>query len=123
VALSLQGDGSSDALMPEALMRLRLPGSLVVLNGCDSGRGFARPGLGLTGLAQAWMLGGASSVLGSLWPVPDDAAPIFLSFYQAVVDGVRPAEALRQAQMAALRAGGWRSDPSYWAAWVITTNK
>jgi CHAT domain-containing protein len=101
-------------------MRLHLPASLVVLNGCDSGLGQARAGLGLTGLSQAWLLGGASRVVGSLWPVRDDAAPMFLDFYRAIARGVPAEEALRQAQIASLRQGGWRSEPVHWAAWTIT---
>jgi len=123
IPLSLHSDGSADALFPEALIRLQLPSSVVVLSGCDSSRGKARPGLGLTGLSQAWILGGASAVVGSLWPVPDNSSPLFADFYGALAEGRHPGEALRLAQLASLRSAGWRADPGYWAAWTLTSNK
>lgn len=120
IVLSLQPDGTAGLLRPEALMRLQLPASVVVMSGCDSSRGKVRPGLGLTGLSQAWLIGGASAVAGSLWPVRDEASPLFVSFYRALAAGLNPARALRQAQMEAIRAGGPHADPSYWAAWTLT---
>src|SRR5262249_24718527 len=39
---------------------LHVPGALVVMTGCATGTGDARPGAGLLGLTRAWLMAGAS---------------------------------------------------------------
>jgi hypothetical protein len=122
ILLSLTPSGVPDQLRASSLHRLRLPGSLVVMNGCSSGRGPVMPGLGLAGLARAWMVGGAGAVVGSLWPTPDNAL-LFESFYRHLLAGEPPARALQLAQLAAIDSGSWQAHPSHWAAWTISGRK
>ena len=58
--------------------------SLVVLNGCHSGRGNALPGAGLMGLTRAWIGAGARAVLATRWDIPDEAGKtMMVEFYRA----------------------------------------
>jgi CHAT domain-containing protein len=120
IALSLRPPG-----VPELLTSSEIPAlgaaRLVVLSGCSSAAGDALPGAGLIGLTRAWLAAGAERVVASLWPTPDDFGEIFLSFYRHISSDPRQAaEALRKAQLQMLESGGWRSAPSYWAAYVVT---
>jgi CHAT domain-containing protein len=57
-------------------------------------------------LSTAFLVAGAGSVVGSLWPVPDDATSVlmFLTHYFLRRKRLRPAQALRRAQQ-------WMLDP------------
>jgi CHAT domain-containing protein len=59
-------------------------------------------------------------VVASLWRVPDLAtAELMKRFYKAMlVDGLRPAAAVRQAQVSMWEEGHW-ARPYYWAAFTI----
>ena len=82
VALSLR-DGRPELLGARELSQLRLHGTAVVMAGCGSGRGTPQP-VGLVSLTRAWLLSGASSVVASLWPVPDDAGEFTARLYSIV---------------------------------------
>jgi tetratricopeptide (TPR) repeat protein len=94
---------------------------LVVLNGCDTGVSAPRPGDELFGLARAFLLAGAASVLVNLWPVNDLAGAGLLAQFYANWK-VRPqegkAEALRQAVLATRRRDDYRW-PYFWGPFVL----
>jgi CHAT domain-containing protein len=94
---------------------------LVVLSGCSSGGADALPASGLMGLTRAWLAAGARAVVASHWPTPDDRGVLFMDFYKHFREtpDAGPAVALRRAQLDMLRAGGWRSDPQYWATYFV----
>ncbi len=120
IALSLRSPGAPELLTSSEIVSLGAA-RLVVLSGCSSGAGAALPGVGLIGLTRAWMAAGAERVVASLWPTPDDLGEIFLSFYRHItLDPREAADALRKAQLQMLGSRGWRSAPSYWAAYVVT---
>jgi CHAT domain-containing protein len=58
-------------------------------------------------------------VLATLWPTPDDTGEFFADFYRRFQRGSSPGEALREAQLAALRSGTWRARPGYWATYFV----
>ena len=136
IQLSLLAGGDPDYLGAEdiASWRLRKP-AIVVLSGCASGRAeahapifstFALPSLpdavpdsGLAGLAQAWLAAGASAVVVSHWPTPDDTGELFHSFYGHLhtSGGAHVAAALGEAQIEMLKSRTWRSAPGHWAAY------
>jgi len=129
IALSLRSPASElvspapELVSTAEVSMLRIPGSLVVMSGCSSGAGKILPGAGLLGLSRAWLAAGASAVVASHWPTPDDTGELFLSFYRRMrdVDAERApggaAEALRDAQLDMLHSNTWRSAPEYWAAY------
>ncbi len=117
LALSLRDDGTRDGISSDLVSAFHVPGSLVVLSGCNSGLGAIQPGAGLMGFTRAWLAAGARSVVASLWPVPDDGGVLFSRFYTAHLGGRPSASALRDAQIAMIRQGSWASQPRYWAAY------
>lgn len=117
--LGLRPNGDADLFTPAEIARLGLQARLVVLSGCGSGRAAVLPSTGLMGLARAWLSAGAGAVLATLWPTPDDTGEFFAGFYRGFQGGSSPAEALREAQLAALRSGTWRARPGYWAAYFV----
>ncbi|HEX4961269.1 MAG TPA: CHAT domain-containing tetratricopeptide repeat protein [Thermoanaerobaculia bacterium] len=99
---------------------LRLDADLVVLSGCRTALGKEVQGEGLIGLTRGFLYAGAPRVVASLWRVEDLAtAALMTAFYRALwVEGLRPAAALRSAQLSVRRQRRWR-DPYYWAGFVL----
>ncbi|KAF0250075.1 MAG: hypothetical protein FD167_519 [bacterium] len=103
------------------VFNLKLHAELVILSGCQTGLGKQIKGEGLVGLSRGFMYAGASRVLVSLWNVSDQAtAELMKRFYRHMFgkDKLRPAAALRVAQLSMLREKRWQS-PFYWAAFVL----
>src|SRR5258708_22064439 len=115
-----QGRQQDGFLQLEDIYDLNLPAHLVVLSECDTGLGEEISGEGLVGLTRAFMYAGASRVMASLWSVNDAAtSELMARFYKALErDRMRPAAALRAAQIQMWRQKLWRS-PYYWAAFQI----
>jgi CHAT domain-containing protein len=128
LALSMSKTNVPELLTPEAIATLRVPGSLVVISGCSSQQGEILPGAGLMGLSRAWLLAGASAVVVSSWPTPDDSGQFFSSFYSHFDStsgslAQRAALALQRAQMEMEHGGGYRSAPRFWAAYSIISKE
>ena len=103
----------------------RLPNNaLVVLSSCDSSVGNSRDGIGVRGLTSAFLLGGAGSVVGSLWPVEaSSTADLMIRFHRAFANSQMPiAKALQEAQLTFLESFPERSHPYYWSGFVVTGN-
>jgi CHAT domain-containing protein len=92
----------------------------VVLSGCQTALGKEVKGEGLLGLTRGFMYAGAPRVVASLWRVPDQAtAELMKQFYKGMLsEGLRPAAALRAAQIGMLKGQRWAA-PYYWAAFVL----
>lgn len=102
------------------IYNLRLPADLVVLSACQTALGKEIRGEGLVGLTRGFMYAGAERVVASLWQVDDLAtARLMTYFYRGMLkEGMRPAAALRAAQIEMSRSSRW-SSPYYWAGFVI----
>jgi CHAT domain-containing protein len=119
-----------ELVTPELILTYRVPGSLIVLSACDSQQGKAVRGVGIKGLSRAWLFAGASAVVTSTWPMPDDDGQFFRSFYRHLAADQncpgsmqeRAAMALRDAQNEMRAAPGFRSDPVFWAAYTVLAN-
>ena len=98
--------------------------AVVVLSSCDSSVGNSRDGVGMRGLTSAFLIGGAGSVVGSLWPVEaSSTADLMIRFHRAFANAQMPvAKALREAQLGFLRSFPERSHPYYWSGFVVTGN-
>jgi CHAT domain-containing protein len=102
------------------IYNLELGADLVVLSGCETALGREIRGEGLVGLTQGFLYAGARRVVASLWRVEDRAtAELMGRLYRGLLqEGLRPAAALRQAQLAIAAERRWR-DPYFWAPFVL----
>jgi CHAT domain-containing protein len=100
------------------------PNTLVVLSSCDSSVGNSRDGVGMRGLTSAFLIAGAGSVVGSLWPVEaSGTSELMIRFHRSFVSSRAPvAHALRQAQLSFIESGGQHGHPYYWSSFVVTGN-
>ena len=108
------GDGwltAADALS------LDLPGMLVTLSACESGRGEVIGGDEVLGLTRAFLGAGAATLVVSLWVVQDETtAALMETWYGLMDDGTGRAAALRSAQLAVKERN---PHPYYWAPFVL----
>ncbi|HUH65881.1 MAG TPA: CHAT domain-containing protein [Syntrophales bacterium] len=115
-ALVLSDGTKATPLTAGTLFAKPLKSRLVVLSACETGMGKIVSGDELLGLARSFYLGGASSILSSLWPVDDEATRMFMEiFHKQSRDGN-----LGRAWLTArdeLRAKGF--PPSSYGAFVL----
>jgi CHAT domain-containing protein len=123
IVLSLvdpKGQPQDGFLQVHEIFNLKLNADLVVLSACQTALGKEVHGEGLIGLTRAFMYAGAPRVVSSLWRVPDQAtAELMRQFYKNMLaDHMRPATALRKAQLSIARRPQWAL-PYYWAGFVL----
>ncbi|HKE59732.1 MAG TPA: CHAT domain-containing tetratricopeptide repeat protein, partial [Pyrinomonadaceae bacterium] len=123
VVLSLfdeQGRPIDGFLRAHETYNLKLNADLVVLSGCRTALGKQIRGEGLVGLTRGFMYAGAKSVVASLWDVRDEAtSELMRRFYEKMFkDGLRPAAALRAAQVSMWSEKRWEP-PYHWAGFVL----
>jgi CHAT domain-containing protein/tetratricopeptide (TPR) repeat protein len=102
------------------IYNLNLPADLVVLSACQTALGKQIRGEGLIGLTRGFMYAGAQRIVASLWQVDDLAtAELMAQFYHGMLkEGLRPAEALRKAQLEISKQKRWAS-PYFWAGFTL----
>ena len=109
----------------EILDHVRIDADLVTLSACETALGQEQAGEGLIGLTRAFQYAGARSVLSSLWKISDrSTARLMQSFYRHLRSGASKDEALRLAQIEAIRRPANPgsldlSDPFYWAGFEL----
>jgi CHAT domain-containing protein/Tfp pilus assembly protein PilF len=115
-----KGNPQDGFLRAHEVFNLKLPAELVVLSACQTGLGKEVKGEGLVSLTRGFMYAGAPRVVVSLWSVSDEAtAELMARFYRGMLkDNLRPAAALRAAQISLMKERRWES-PFYWAAFTI----
>jgi CHAT domain-containing protein/Tfp pilus assembly protein PilF len=123
IVLSLvapDGTAQDGFLRLHDIYNMRLGAGLVVLSACQTALGREIKGEGLVGLTRGFMYAGAPRVVASLWDVRDaGTSQLMTRFYRGMLrDGLRPAAALRAAQIALLQDPAW-SAPVYWAGFIL----
>lgn len=112
-------EGSDGILTVAEILDLSLGADLVVLSGCDTGRGPLVEGEGMVSVGRAFLQAGASAVVMSLWEARDAGmAALMKDFYRGLRDGAGPAASLRAAKLAAIRSGRPAALPAAWAMLV-----
>ena len=97
-------------------------GCLVNLAGCRTGLLGSEGRYLRGGLVPAFLVAGAGSVIGGLWPLEDWPAATFQStFYQRLIAGVQPAEALAitQRECIAGKYGSRLQDVRNWGSYLV----
>jgi CHAT domain-containing protein len=125
-ALLFAGAGNDSGVLGSSeVAQLRLEGSpLVVLAACGTLRGDALHVAGMSSLSRAFLVAGARGVVGTLWEVDDDvSAAFFRRFHTHLRAGMLPAQALRAAQIDALRSPDPRlGHPATWSPVELLTD-
>jgi CHAT domain-containing protein len=124
IALSIAEGGREELLGASEISGWNADAGVIVLSGCSSGVGAARPGSGLMGLTRAWLMAGARAVVATEWQTTDDIGVFFQRFYRHLGSSATgdPAAALAAAQRETSRSHDWRSQPSFWAAYFALGN-
>ena len=97
---------------------------LVVLSGCETGRGPIRGADGPQSLGLAFLSAGSESVVTTLWKVQDKRTPALLElFYNNLRSGKQKQQALHEAKkrFIASEPNTW-AHPRYWAGFTFTGN-
>jgi CHAT domain-containing protein len=103
---------------------------LVVLSACETGKGGVnKEGIEVAGMGHYFLLGGAKSVMPSLWLVNDPATSVLMrEFYRLLSQGTSKSEALRQVQIGMLTgklvqdASDDFRHPYYWSPFILIGN-
>ena len=118
--LNERGEAQDGFLRAHEIYNLRLRAELVVLSACQTGVGKDIRGEGLASLTRGFMYAGAPRVLVSLWDVSDwGTTELMVRFYHGMLkEGMRPAAALRAAQVSLMNDKRWAS-PYFWAPFTL----
>jgi CHAT domain-containing protein len=115
-----KGEPQNGFLRLYEIYNLKVGADLVVLSACQTALGKEIKGEGLGGLARGFMYAGAPRVVASLWQIDDRAtAQLMKRFYEEMLGhGLRPAAALRAAQVSMQTDNRWRA-PRFWAGFTL----
>ncbi len=116
--------GKDEVVYGYELVPKHCEAGLVMITGCESGFGPNVSGEGTYSLARAFLQGGAKSVVGSLWGLPDfSSAQLTGAFYGYLKSGSAPSAALADAKRDYLRTADKNTvHPFYWAGLVVYGN-
>ncbi len=115
IALAPAGKDSG-WLTANEILDLKLNAELAVLSACETGRGEIT-GDGVIGLSGSLISAGVSSVIVSLWSVPDaPTSELMKEFYQNLQHNPDKAQALRQAMLSTIKQ---YPSPRDWAAFTL----
>ncbi|MEG4405113.1 CHAT domain-containing protein [Microcoleus sp. MON2_D5] len=116
-AIALAPSANDDGLLTSSeILDLKLNAELVVLSACNTGRG-KLTGDGVLGLSRALISAGVSSIIVSLWLVPDEpTAELMAEFYRQLQKNPNKAQALRQAMLMTMKM---HPTPQDWAAFTL----
>jgi len=116
-----QDSSEEDRLLTaQEIAQLSLPNlRVVVLSACSTAKGEASRTEAPSSLARAFLISGATTVIGTLWPIDDSLPPeIFRSFHMHLKQGEDAATALRLALISyndSMGQAGW-DDIRTWAS-------
>jgi CHAT domain-containing protein len=121
VLLSDPPNGEDGFLETSEIVQLPLNADLVVLSACDTAVGPIEGEEGIVTLSRAFLLGGARTVVSTLWPIEDDTTLYLMkSFYVALARTRSAPDALRIAKRKMLETfGSDQALPYYWAGFTV----
>jgi CHAT domain-containing protein len=118
--IALRNGQAIERLRMKDIIDSRWTSELVVLSACQTAQGKFVSGEGVISLARAFTLGGAQSVVSSIWQVEDKAtADLMVTLYTGINDNLPIDVALQQAQLDLIEK---ERHPFYWAAFMMIGN-
>lgn len=120
-ALTLSPDksgGQDGILTSDEAAKLRLNCDLIALSGCETSIGQEAGAEGTIGFNRTFLIAGARSICGSLWPVEDSwTEKLMTAFYEDMLaKQSNKSQALRYAKLRLLKLG---ANPSQWAPFIL----
>ncbi|HET9793761.1 MAG TPA: CHAT domain-containing protein [Thermoanaerobaculia bacterium] len=123
--LLAKGGGDDGFLEARKLMDLDLRAEMLVLSGCETARGDAPAGEGITGLLWSAFVAGVPTTVASLWRVESaSTSDLMIAFHRAWLASrgkgspFAKAEALRAAARKLIASGRY-AHPFYWAGFIL----
>lgn len=115
---NLSGERDDGLLSASEIANMDLQGcKLIVLSACETGKGLTSSSNEFYGLMRALKKSGCKSILMTLWEVDDRCSQRFMqAFYQALMSGSLPEEALSSAKTAVKAE---YPDPHFWAPFIL----
>jgi CHAT domain-containing protein len=118
-----RGETDDGLLEPWEILDLHLKGTLVVLSGCETGRGKISTGEGMIGFAWAFFVAGIPSTIVSQWKVDSESTTEFMKDFHFTwrQGNVSKSQSLREAALSLMAKKEYRH-PYYWAAFILVGN-
>ncbi len=118
------GSKEDGRLEARELMDMNLQAEIVVLSACELGRGDVAAGEGMIGMTWALFVAGVPTTVASQWKVESkNTTRLMEAFHRNLLGSssgrMTKAEALRQAALEMMRDPQYRSQPFYWAGFVL----
>jgi len=116
---SASGTPQAGWLRAREIQAMQLEAQLVVLSGCETGKGSFEDGEGLVGMSWATLAAGAHGSLASAWRVEaSSTTELMIAFHRNMLHGLSKAESLRMAELQVMHSDKY-AHPFYWAAFVL----
>ena len=117
LVLAKAGKPEAGVFEARRMMDLDLRADMVVLSGCETGRG-AAASEGLLGMSWALFIAGSPSTVASQWKVESNSTSDLMLGFHRNVQHEGKAAALRQAELAVMKNPEYRH-PFYWSSFVL----
>jgi len=118
LVLAKAGKPESGVLEARTMMDLDLRADMVVLSGCETGRGNSGTGEGLLGMSWALFIAGSPTTVASQWKVESDSTSELMVDFHRNLHRVTKAKALQEAALEVMKKPEYRH-PFYWSGFVL----
>jgi CHAT domain-containing protein/tetratricopeptide (TPR) repeat protein len=118
LVLASNGKPEAGVLPASQMMGLNLNADMVVLSGCETGRGSVGTGEGLIGMSWALFIAGARATVTSQWKVDAESTADFMLDFHRGMGGLTKVKAIQQAALHTMRNPQYRH-PFYWSGFVL----
>ncbi len=118
ILLAKAGKAETGSLAAREMMDLDLKANLVVLSGCETGRGAAGNGEGLIGMSWALMVAGSPTTVASQWKVDAASTTEMMLAFHTHLQHEGKARSLQLAAQTILRKPAYRH-PFYWSGFAM----
>jgi CHAT domain-containing protein len=105
-------------LQAREMMGMNLHADMVVLSGCETGRGSFGSGEGLIGMSWALFIAGAPATVASQWKVESESTTDFMLDFHHNLRRTNKAKAIQQAALHVMQNPQFRH-PFYWSGFML----